>query len=46
MIAPPLASLGLMEFHRAAVAIDAGRRAAEAALPQLRERLDGWDALR
>ncbi len=46
MIAPPLASLGLMEFHRAAVAIDSGRHAAEAALPQLRERLDGWDALR
>ncbi|MEW6118934.1 MAG: patatin-like phospholipase family protein [Pseudomonadota bacterium] len=45
MIAPPLASLGLMEFHRAAVAIETGRRAAEAVLPQLRERLDGWNAL-
>jgi NTE family protein len=44
LIAPPLASLGLMEFHRAAVAIEAGRRAAEAALPQIRERLDGWNA--
>lgn len=44
LIAPPLASLGLMEFHRAAVAIEAGRRAAQAALPQIRERLDGWDA--
>jgi NTE family protein len=42
LIAPPLASLGLMEFHRAAVAIEAGRHAAEAALPQLRERLNGW----
>lgn len=42
LIAPPLAGLGLMEFHRAAVAIEAGRHAAEAALPQLRERLDGW----
>jgi NTE family protein len=41
IIAPPLASLGLMEFHRAAVAIEAGRRAAEAALPQILERLDG-----
>lgn len=41
IITPQLASLGLMEFHRAAVAIEAGRRAAEAALPQLQARLDG-----
>ena len=42
LITPPLASLGLMEFHRADVAIDAGRRAAEAALPTIRERIDSW----
>lgn len=42
LIAPPLAHLGLMEFHRAAVAIDAGRHAAEAVLPHLQERLNGW----
>lgn len=41
MVAPLLADLGLMEFHRASVAIDAGRRAAEAVMPQLRARLDG-----
>ncbi len=35
MIAPHLAELGLMEFHRAATAIEAGQRAAEQALPQL-----------
>lgn len=40
MVAPLLTDLGLMEFHRASVAIDAGRRAAEAAIPQLQARLD------
>jgi NTE family protein len=35
MIAPRLADLGLMEFHRAALAIDAGRHATELALPQI-----------
>ncbi len=35
LVTPRLAELGLMEFHRASLAIDAGRRAAEAALPQL-----------
>jgi NTE family protein len=39
MVTPPLADLGLMEFHRADIAIDAGRRAVEAALPQLQARL-------
>ena len=39
-MAPRLADLGLMEFHRADVAIDAGRRAAEAVMPQLQARLD------
>jgi|GEM_PF-1870236 len=42
-MAPRLADLGLMEFHRAGVAIDAGRRAAEAVMPQLQARLDGSD---
>lgn len=42
-MAPRLADLGLMEFHRAGVAIDAGRRAAEAAMPQLQARLDDSD---
>ncbi len=36
LITPLLADLGLMEFHRA---IDAGRRAAEAVIPQLQARL-------
>jgi NTE family protein len=35
VIAPRLAHLGLLDFHRAAEAIDEGRRAAQAALPQL-----------
>jgi NTE family protein len=40
MVSPLLADLGLMEFHRASVAIDAGRRAAEAVMPQLQARLN------
>jgi NTE family protein len=45
MVTPLLADLGLMEFHRASVAIDAGRRAAEAVMPQLQARLnDGSDS--
>ena len=43
MVAPRLAYLGLMEFHRASVAIEAGRRAAEAAMPQLQARLNDSD---
>ncbi|MHB0981840.1 MAG: patatin-like phospholipase RssA [Thiobacillus sp.] len=39
-MAPRLADLGLMEFHRAGVAIDAGRHAAEAVMPLLQARLD------
>ena len=39
MVTPLLADLGLMEFHRTSVAIDAGRRAAEDILPQLKSRL-------
>ena len=35
LIAPRLAEFGLMEFHRAAVAIEAGSRATEQALPQI-----------
>ena len=42
-MAPRLADLGLMEFHRASVAIEAGRRAAEAVMPQLQARLDDSD---
>jgi len=41
MVTPRLADLGLMEFHRAGVAIDAGRRAVEAVIPLLQARLDG-----
>jgi NTE family protein len=41
MVTPLLADLDLMDFHRASIAIDAGRRAVEAALPQLRVRLNG-----
>ncbi|MDP3220205.1 MAG: patatin-like phospholipase RssA [Deltaproteobacteria bacterium] len=44
MIAPQLAELGLMEFHRAAMAIDAGKRAVAFALPSLQMRLDGVNA--
>lgn len=40
MITPHLAELGLMEFHRAATAIEAGQRSAEQALPQLKELLN------
>jgi NTE family protein len=39
MVTPLLADLGLMEFHRASVAIDAGRRAVTAAMPQISARL-------
>jgi NTE family protein len=39
MVTPLLADLGLMEFHRAGVAIDAGRRAVAAAMPQISARL-------
>jgi NTE family protein len=39
MVTPLVAEVGLMEFHRAAIAIDAGRRAVEAAMPQISGRL-------
>jgi len=41
LVTPLLADLALMEFHRAGIAIDAGRRAVEAALPSLQVRLNG-----
>ena len=41
LVTPLLAELELMAFHRADVAIDAGRRAVEVALPQLQVRLNG-----
>ncbi|MFO7541360.1 MAG: patatin-like phospholipase RssA [Thiobacillus sp.] len=41
MVTPQLAELGLMEFHRASIAIAAGRRAAEDVMPQLLARLNG-----
>ena len=41
MVTPRLAELGLMEFHRADVAIDAGRRAVADIIPQLQLRLSG-----
>jgi NTE family protein len=41
MIAPRLAHIGLMEFHRAEEAMAAGRRAAEQVLPRLREITEG-----
>ncbi|MBS0506644.1 MAG: patatin-like phospholipase family protein [Proteobacteria bacterium] len=37
IIAPRLSHLGQLDFHRAKEAIDEGRRAAQASLPQLRE---------
>jgi NTE family protein len=36
VVAPALAHLGLLDFHRAGEAIEEGRRAAKASLPQLR----------
>jgi NTE family protein len=39
MVTPLVADVGLMEFHRAAIAIDAGRRAVAAAMPQISARL-------
>jgi NTE family protein len=41
MIAPRLAHIGLMEFHRGEEAMAAGRRAAEQVLPRLREITEG-----
>jgi NTE family protein len=35
VVAPALSSLGLLDFHRASEAIEEGRRAAKASLPQL-----------
>lgn len=40
LVTPRLAAFGLMEFHRAASAIDAGQRAAEAVLADVRTRID------
>ena len=37
-IAPPLSHLGMLDFHRASEAIDAGHAAATAVLPLLRQR--------
>ena len=39
-VSPHLGHLGLLDFHRAAEAIDEGRRATEAALPGLRDLID------
>ncbi|HMM47838.1 MAG TPA: patatin-like phospholipase family protein [Thiobacillaceae bacterium] len=39
LITPRLADLGLMDFHRAAIAIEAGRQAVDAAMPQIHARL-------
>jgi NTE family protein len=36
VVAPALANLGLLDFHRASEAIEEGRRAAKASMPQLR----------
>jgi NTE family protein len=42
LIAPRLAELGLLEFHRAAIAIEAGSRATKQALPQIGPILEHW----
>lgn len=42
LIAPRLAEFGLMEFHRAAIAIEIGSRAAKQALPQINAVLENW----
>ncbi|MBW8329930.1 MAG: patatin-like phospholipase RssA [Thiobacillus sp.] len=44
MVTPLLADLGLMEFHRAGIAIDAGRHAVEDIMPHLLVRLNGVNA--
>lgn len=44
LVTPRLAELGLMEFHRAATAIEAGRCAAETVVPQIQARLAGGRA--
>ena len=42
-VSPKVSHIGLMEFHRAAEAIEAGQRAAEKVLPAVRECLGtGW----
>jgi NTE family protein len=41
MVTPRLADLGPMEFHRAAVAIDAGWQAVDVVRPQLEARVEG-----
>jgi NTE family protein len=41
-VAPRLAHLGLMDFHRASEAIEEGRRAVERAAPNLALHLDGF----
>lgn len=41
MITPLLADFDLMDFHQGSIAIEAGRRAVEFALPQLQARLNG-----
>ena len=45
VIAPRLASLGLLDFHRAKFAVDQGAAAAQASLPALRQLGLGHDAL-
>ncbi len=45
MIQPRLGQMALMDFHRAAPAINEGRRAAEQAIPQLLHVLGGGDPL-
>ncbi|HEX7027332.1 MAG TPA: patatin-like phospholipase family protein [Gammaproteobacteria bacterium] len=41
MIRPRLADIALMDYHRASLSIDEGRRAAELALPQIKELIAG-----
>lgn len=40
LITPQLGKLGLMDFYRAGVAIDAGRKATEEVLPQIKAMID------
>jgi len=42
IVAPRLAHLGLLDFHRAKEAIEKGARAVEAALPSLKAIFDPW----
>jgi NTE family protein len=40
VISPRLAQMGLLEFHRASVAVEAGKQAVTQSLPQIRQLME------